>query len=68
LFSQLLPNFFFFFFLLLLLSGVNRHVLHEWKISWKSEEPMTRQQLIQKRTEFWDTAPAFEASFNFDLG
>lgn len=26
---------------------------------WKSDGPMTRGQLLSKRDEFWDTAPAF---------
>ena len=27
--------------------------------TWKSDSPMTRGQLLSKRDEFWDTAPAF---------
>lgn len=30
------------------------------KIKWKSDIPLTEDQLKRKREEFWDTAPAFE--------
>ena len=30
------------------------------KVRWKSDIPLTEGQLISKRDEFWDTAPAFE--------
>eukprot|EP00096_Caligus_rogercresseyi_P008903 TRINITY_DN2906_c0_g1_i1.p1 TRINITY_DN2906_c0_g1~~TRINITY_DN2906_c0_g1_i1.p1 ORF type:complete len:270 (+),score=115.39 TRINITY_DN2906_c0_g1_i1:171-980(+) len=37
----------------------NRPLKHE-KIRWKSDIPLTDGQLLSKREEFWDTAPAFE--------
>eukprot|EP00128_Syssomonas_multiformis_P012749 Colp12_sorted_trinity150504_noHs@20398 len=39
--------------------GKNRR-LTTAKIVWRSDEPMTQEQLLKKRQEFWDTAPAFE--------
>ena len=30
------------------------------KVRWKSDIPLTEGQLMSKRDEFWDTAPAFE--------
>ena len=30
------------------------------KMRWKSDIPLTDGQLMSKRDEFWDTAPAFE--------
>ena len=32
---------------------------------WKSDIPLTDGQLMSKRDEFWDTAPAFEGEHEF---
>ena len=32
------------------------------KMRWKSDIPLTDGQLMSKRDEFWDTAPAFEGT------
>lgn len=37
----------------------NRPLRHE-RLRWKSDIPLTEGQLVSKRDEFWDTAPAFE--------
>ena len=34
---------------------------------WKSDIPLTDGQLMSKRDEFWDTAPAFEGLKCFTL-
>jgi len=34
--------------------------LRSEKVRWKSDIPLTEGQLMSKRDEFWDTAPAFE--------
>ncbi|XP_040573815.1 ubiquitin domain-containing protein 1 [Lepeophtheirus salmonis] len=41
------------------ITAKNRPLKHE-KIRWKSDIPLTDGQLLSKREEFWDTAPAFE--------
>jgi len=30
------------------------------EVKWKSEVPLTQKQLLEKRREFWETAPVFE--------
>ncbi|XP_050733758.1 ubiquitin domain-containing protein 2-like [Eriocheir sinensis] len=42
-----------------LLTGKNVPLRHE-RIRWKSDMPLTENQVRSKRDEFWDTAPAFE--------
>lgn len=37
----------------------NRRLRHQ-QIKWKSDIQLTESQLLSKRDEFWDTAPAFE--------
>ena len=36
------------------------------KMRWKSDIPLTDGQLMSKRDEFWDTAPAFEGRMSFE--
>lgn len=38
------------------------NILEKVPISWKSAVPITRRQLERKRTEFWETAPAYGGS------
>jgi len=40
--------------------AVKNRALRQDKIRWKSDIPLTEGQLMSKRDEFWDTAPAFE--------
>ena len=35
-------------------------IIQAERMQWKSDIPLTDGQLISKRDEFWDTAPAFE--------
>ena len=37
------------------------------KMRWKSDIPLTDGQLMSKRDEFWDTAPAFEGRMSFEF-
>lgn len=39
--------------------GKNQALRNE-PLKWKSETPITENELRLKRAEFWDTAPAFE--------
>lgn len=43
-------------------SARKNHPLCHEVIRWKSDVPLTKGQLLSKRDEFWDTAPAFEGS------
>ncbi|VEL32673.1 unnamed protein product, partial [Protopolystoma xenopodis] len=37
-----------------------RYYLKKDRIKWRSQVPITVNQLLRKRNEFWDTAPAFD--------
>lgn len=47
---------------MLVASARKNHPLCHEVIRWKSDVPLTEGQLLSKRDEFWDTAPAFEGS------
>lgn len=46
--------------LTLTVSVARNHALTSDRPKWRSDVPLTEGQLLSKRDEFWETAPAFE--------